>query len=211
MGAFLPWPTGTSSGCGLSTPLDARAIERTVEATYPFWSPDGASIGFFADGQLKKVSLASGLVQTVCEAIEARGGAWGRNGVIIFGGVDAGLQRVSEQGGVPEELTRLPPESSRALVDAHRYPQFLPDGEHFLYLYLMSDPDVAGIYVGSLDGTAPERVLDGREVARYAPPAQAGGIGHLLLRRQQILMAQPFDTETRQVRGGMFPVPNGSG
>ena len=162
--------------------LEARVIERTEGATYPFWSPDNAWIGFFADGQLKKVELTSGSIQTICEGVDGRGGSWSPNGTILFGTAESGLLRVPEQGGTPEAATALP--GSSPSIHAHRYPQFLPDGEHFLYLYLTSASDVGGIYVGSLDGAAPVRVLEGQDTASYARPASPGQAGHLLFRRQ---------------------------
>jgi len=61
-----------------------KAIEGTQGASYPFWSPDGNAIGFFADGKLKKVDIEKGQVQVICEAPNGRGGAWNQDGVIVF-------------------------------------------------------------------------------------------------------------------------------
>src|SRR3984893_3755711 len=104
----------------------------TQGASYPFWSPDGKFIGFFADGKLKKVDASGGRTQVLCDAPNGRGGAWNRDGVIVFT-PDAlqGLFRVSSWGGSPVELTK--PDGSRFQA-SHRWPVFLPDGKHFLYL-----------------------------------------------------------------------------
>ena len=196
--------------------LEARVIERTEGASYPFWSPDGAWIGFFADGLLKKVELTSGSIQTICEALDGgRGGSWSPNGTILFGSGAGVLSRVPEQGGTPEAITAFAASSSPD--DAYRYPQFLPDGEHFLYLYLTGASDVGGIYVGSLDGAAPARVLEGRGTALYASSASPGQPGHLLFRRQETLMAQAFDLnrldqlDQLETTASMFRVADGVG
>src|SRR5439155_10045704 len=80
--------------------LEAQALAGTEGATYPFWSPDGRFIGFFADRKLKKVSSSGGAVQTLCDALDGRGATWNQNGVIVFAPAPfGGLQQVSEAGG----------------------------------------------------------------------------------------------------------------
>src|SRR5258706_6267793 len=110
----------------------ASSLDGTQGASYVFWSPDGQFIGFFADGKLKKVDASGGQTQVLCDAHNGRGGAWNRGGVILFT-PDAlqGLFRVSSWGGSPVELTK--PDRSRFQA-SHRWPVFLPDGKHFLYL-----------------------------------------------------------------------------
>ncbi len=193
-------------------PLDsvsARRIEGIEDATYPFWSPDSAWIGFFAENELRKVARDGGRAQKICAAPGGRGASWSADGVILFSDRfgNRGLSRVSAQGGVPAAVTRL---ATEAASDAHRYPQFLPDGKSFLFLYLAPSPEVAGVYLGKLDGGPPERVLKGSDQAVFAR-AVGSGSGYLLHRRETTLMAQSFDFGSRRKIGEEVPVANGVG
>jgi Tol biopolymer transport system component len=195
-------------------PLDsvsARRLEGVAEATYPFWSPDSAWIGFFADGQLMKVAREGGAVMRVCDAPEGRGATWGQGGDIVFS-QDQGrsaLSRVSADGGPTAAALRLPP---LPVNHFHRYPQFLPDGRRFIFQHLADAPEVAGIYLGTLDGDTVERILEGPDQALYAPPRQGAGPGHLLFRRNgSTLLAQPFDPDLRRTVGPALPVADGVG
>src|ERR1700730_8361857 len=108
------------------------SLDGTQGASYPFWSPDGESIGFFADSKLKKVDVPGGQVQVLCDAPNGRGGTWNRDGVIVFTPDSiGGLSRVSSSGGSPVGMTK--PDASR-FETSHRWPVFLPDGKHFFYL-----------------------------------------------------------------------------
>jgi serine/threonine protein kinase len=108
----------------------ARPISGTSGATLPFWSPDSRSIGFFADGKLKRVDVDSGSVQILANAPAGRGGTWSRDGVILFTASNSGLiQRISAAGGEAANVTR---NESQQL--SHIFPQFLPDNRHFLYM-----------------------------------------------------------------------------
>jgi Tol biopolymer transport system component len=189
--------------------VDPIKLDRTEGATYPFWSPDSASLAFFAGGQLKRIARTGGPVQVVTAAPDGRGGTWSRNGTIVFSDVSGrqGLQRVPAAGGTATPVTKL---TTSGTSDGHRYPQFLPDGEHFLYLHLTGTADVGGVYLGALDGAAPIKVLDGQENAWYSPSTTSGG-GYLLVRRQDTLMAQPFDPVSRKNTGALFPVIEGAG
>ena len=108
---------------------------------------------------------------------------------------------MSANGGTPGPATRM---TTTGPNDADRYPQFLPDGEHFLYLHLVGDADVAGVYVAALDGSTPVRLLPGQDNALYlaSPGARTG---HLVFRRQDKLMAQAFDPVRRELSGAVFP------
>ena len=202
-GSRLAIVTGGSLWVRPLDSIEPVRLERTEGATYPFWSPDNAWIGFFAGGQLRKISATGGNPQPICPAADGRGASWSRNGTIVFsnGGGLSGLSRVSETGGSATPATSL---AAPGGSDGHRYPQFLPDGEHFLFLYLSSRSDVAGVYVGALDGAAPVRVREGPDSALYM--ASAAGAGYLLFRQQGTLMAQAFDPGRRQTSGAMFPV-----
>jgi Tol biopolymer transport system component len=184
-------------------PLDAvsfRRLEGIEDATYPFWSPDGAWIGFFASGRLQKVARDGGRPQTICDAPAGRGAAWAPDGDIVFSTRygSGGLWRVSAQGGQPVVAVEHPADAPSEYL---RYPQMLPDGRSFLFQRLAPSPDVAGIYVATLDGGKPERVLAGSDQARFAPAASGGEVGYLLYRRKGTLMAQRFEPGRRRTIG----------
>jgi len=128
-----------------------NSLDGTQGASYPFWSPDGKFIGFFADGKLKKVDVSRGQAQVLCDAANGRGGTWNQEGVIMFTPDGfGGLSRVSSSGGSPVEMTKL--DASR-LETTHRWPVFLPDGKHFLYLAanFTGQLENNAIFLGSLD------------------------------------------------------------
>src|SRR5712664_2185853 len=163
------------------------SVGGTQGASFPFWSPDGKFIGFFADGKLKKVEVSGGKVQVLCDAPNGRGGAWNRDGVIVFtpDGV-GGLSRVSSLGGSPVEMTK--PDTSR-FEWSHRWPVFLPDGKHFLYLAsnFSGQLEYNAIFLGALDSQERRLLVNTSANAAYAEP------GYLLYLRDNTLVAQPFD------------------
>ena len=85
-------------------PLDqvaARPLAGTEGASYPFWSPDGRAIGFYADAKLKRIDLTGGAAQTLADAPLARGATWSRDGVILFASVGVlGLMQMPASGGM---------------------------------------------------------------------------------------------------------------
>jgi serine/threonine protein kinase/Tol biopolymer transport system component len=176
-------------------PLDqtmGRALPGTEGASQPFWSPDGSAIGFFADGRLKRLNLVGGGLQVLADAPVPRGGTWSRDGVIVFSPtVNTTLLRVSAGGGTPMPVTMLGPGQG-----THRWPHFLPNGRQFLFLATLGQPDTRGIYLGSLDGGEPRRVLNADSSAAY----QAG---KLLVVSQGALVAHDFDP----VRGSVSGTP----
>jgi len=110
--------------------LTAKKLEGTEGSSFPFWSGDGKFLGFFADGHLKKVPAAGGPVITLADAPNARGGAWNQDNIIIFEpDYRESLWRISAAGGVPTQLTKM--DSTKHTTQ--RWPQFLPDGKHFLF------------------------------------------------------------------------------
>ena len=162
-------------------------LEGTHGSAYPFWSPDGKSIGFFADGKLKKVDISGGQVQVLSDAPNGRGGAWNRDGTIIYSPDALGpLLRVPSSGGPPVEVTKLDTARSET---GHRWPVFLPDGKHFLYLAanFSNRPGINAIFVGALDSTEKRFVVSASANASYSEP------GYLLYIRDKTLVAQPFD------------------
>ncbi len=171
------------------------SLDGTQGASYPFWSPDGRFIGFFADGKLKKVDVSGGQVQVLCDAPNGRGGAWNRDGVIVFTPDSfGGLFRVSAAGGSPVEMTK--PDASRS-ESSHRWPVFLPDGKHFLYLgtNFTGQLEKNAIFLGSLDSQESRFLVSTSANAAYAEP------GYLLYMRDKTLVAQPFDHRSYVLSG----------
>ena len=172
----------------------AAALPSTERGTFPFWSPDGRSIGFFGGGKLKTIEIAGGAVQVFCDAPSPRGGSWGSSGVIVFAAdFRGGLSSVPAVGGVPAVVTKIDPKRH----STHRWPWFLSDGRHFLYLaasHANPRSDDSGIYAGSLDGGEPRRILPGLTSAQAVP-------GWILTVRDGNLMATPFDEKSLAVRG----------
>ena len=126
---------------------ESRFLPGTEGAIYPFWSPDGKFLAFFAGGRLKKLDLSGGSVIPVCDVIEGRGGTWSTEGVIIFGVRAGALFRVDASGGKPVPLTTL--DDARHEI-SHRFPQFLPDQKHFLFV-AQAPQITARVFVASLD------------------------------------------------------------
>jgi Tol biopolymer transport system component len=175
---------------------NARPLAGTEDASYPFWSPDGRAIGFFAQGKLKRVDVAGGVPQALTNAPAARGGAWNQDGVIVFAPqTRSGLMRIAATGGTPAVLTHLAPGQG-----GHRWPQFLPDGRRFLFLSTLGQLSTHGVYLGSLDGREPTRLLAGETAAVYTPP------GYLLRVIDGVLVAHRFNPETGEVNNESVPL-----
>jgi Tol biopolymer transport system component len=191
--------------------LDSYAVTPlpgTESSSFPFWSPDGRFVGFFADGKLKKIDASGGPPQVICDAPEARGGSWSREGEIVFAPVvDGGLFRVSASGGVPSVLTKIDPARGET---SHRWPFFLPDGRHYLYLVanFASPGDVSGmgIYERSLDSSSEKPVSSARSSVAFIPSSSGGLEGSLLLFRDGNLMIQPLDGKNSRVTGEPVPI-----
>ena len=179
--------------------LESRALPGTEGAQAPFWSPDGRSIGFFTITELRTVDPTGGLPQTVC-AVPGIGGTWNQDDVIVFGQFNGELLRVPAAGGEPAPVTTLDEAHQEV---GHLWPQFLPDGEHFLF-FAGGAAEQEGIYVGSLEsGVTPSLLLRTDRMARYAAP------GYLLFGRGQSLMAQPLDVERLALTGDPVRVVDG--
>ena len=174
---------------------DARPLEGTEGAQGPFFSPDGRSIGFFADRKLKRVGVTGGPVLTLASAPDSRGGSWGSTGVILFApDSQTGIHRVSAEGGTPSPVTV--PDAAQ-WESTHRYPSFLPDGRHFLYLMRRAGAGAGRepeIRVGDLESPRHVKVASVASNASYAS-------GHVLYVHQGVLMAQPFDAARLEVKG----------
>ena len=170
----------------------AQPLPGTEGGFFPFWSPDARAIGFFDGTALKKIEVAGGAAQTLCATQGGGGGAWSQHGEILFAPGQGPIFRVSAGGGEPRPATTL--DKSRREAQ-HRWPSFLPDGRHFLYLARGPQQDRNAIFVGSLDGPEVQQLLSVDSPAVYAPP------GYLLYVREGTLMAQPFDAGRRRLTG----------
>ncbi len=173
-----------------------------------FWSPDSQFLAFDAGGKLKKIAVAGGPAQTICDVpAVVVGGSWNRDGVIIFGtNGGAALMRVSAEGGNPSLLTTLDP--SRHETN-HSLPFFLPDGRHFIYLRESSSPENTGAYIGSLDAKPENQNMKPLLATQLAPEYAASngaGPGYLLFVRDRALLAQPFDADKLELSGGRVEI-----
>jgi len=160
------------------------SIPESEGAARPFWSPDSQSVGFIRAGKLQRAGVNSRSTPQTITAMDTRtmGVSWGARGTILFAPRGSGLYSVPASGGTPTRVTNL--NSSEQEV-AHEWPQFLPDGDHFLYFAESSKPSRRGTWLASLESKKEERVLD--VPAFYAPP------GYLIYMQDRLLKAQPFD------------------
>ena len=181
---------------------NARSLPNTEGATYPFWSPDGGFLAFFADGKLKKLDASGGAPQIICDAPSGRGGTWNKDGVIVFtpdAAIGGGLSRVSSAGGTPAQISQ--PDRNRG-EDSHRWPMFLPDGVHYLYMVgnYSGQKGVDSIFVGALDSQEKHFVVEASANAAYAAP------GYLMFYRDKTLLAQRFTPARFALWGEPVPI-----
>ncbi len=179
--------------------LAAQPLAGTEEAMHPFWSPDGAHLGFFGGGKLKRISATGGPPQTLCDASDGRGGTWSRDGVILFTpSIRDGIFSVPAVGGTPAAVTKLDDE----LHTSHRYPSFLPDGRHFIYLrqYAGEADEKNGLVLASLDGKVDRPLVASRGNGTYVPP------GYVIFWREGSLLAQRFDERKLMLAGEPVPI-----
>jgi len=181
--------------------LEATALTGTENAQYPFFSPDGQWIAFFADGKLKKISVTGGAAVTLCDVPNGRGGSWAEDGTIVFQpnitGIGRGLSRVSAAGGPFQTLTTLLEGEAN-----QRWPQMLPGGRAVLYTAAVSaaNNSDANISVQSVPGGARKVLVRGGYFGRYLPS------GHLVYLHDGTLFAVPFDLDRLELIGQAVPV-----
>jgi len=174
---------------------EMHAMEGTENGTFPFWSPDSRKLAFFSAGKLKVVDIAGGAPVPLCDAPNPRGGAWSTKDVLLFTpNIRSGLYKVPASGGTPAPVTTV----DTSKHSTHRWPQFLPDGDHFLYVATnhAGQREFSGIYAASLSGGgAKSRLLVSTDAnALYAS-------GYMLFLRKNDLMAQHFDLSRLELQG----------
>jgi serine/threonine protein kinase/Tol biopolymer transport system component len=183
---------------------DARVLQGTEGASYPFWSPDGDYLAFFARGELQKIAVSGGPPQVLAKVWAARGGSWGRRDVILYE-PDSGtaIWRVNPDGSGAAPVT------DHVLAhdeQTHRWPVFLPDGNHFLFFagnFAGSKDDRrSGIYASSLDGK--EKTLVALAHSSFAIDSS-----HLFYADDdRHLVAVTLDTRTGKVSGNPLVIAN---
>jgi Tol biopolymer transport system component len=170
----------------------ARSFAGTDGAAFPFWSPDGHSLGFFTITKLKKIAVEGGPAQTLCDIPSTpRGATWSGKGVIVFGTSGGPLRQVSTEGGRPAALTAKDDQGGRPA-----WPVFLPDDNHFLFYSAIA----RAVFAGSLDSPATKRITQSDSNPVFAPP------GRILFIREGALFAQSFDVARLEVSGDARPV-----
>jgi Tol biopolymer transport system component len=178
----------------------ARVLSGTNDATQPFWAPDSRRLGFFGGGRLKRIDLTSGIVQTLAAAPVPRGGTWNQQDVIVYTPFPAqATHQISAAGGTPTPVAGSTPNEGRW------FPFFLPDGRHYLYLSTSLNGIGQSIHVAALDSTDTKELVQARATARFLEP------GYLLFRREESLVAQPFDPVRLELDGTPVTLADGIG
>jgi eukaryotic-like serine/threonine-protein kinase len=178
----------------------AQPLQGSDGCSFPFWSPDSRYIGFFANNKLSRIDASGGPPLAIADvAASWGGGTWSRDGTILFApNVRATLiYRVPASGGTPQPVTKLDPSRGE---DRHLWPQFLPDGKHFLFYSSSKDPQNNATYAASLDGGERKLLVHGDSNAVFAPP------GYLLFLREGTLIAQRFDPGSSRLTGDAAPL-----
>ena len=172
----------------------AQALPGTEGAMFPFWSPDSRSIAFFTDDKLKRIEVSGGTPVTICASTLGRGGSWNQDGTIVAAlSYNTGIWRIPASGGTPTPVTIV----DSAHYTSHRWPSFLPDGKHFLYIAVKhnapTSPETA-VFLASLDGKENRLLFHTLSNAVYAS-------GRLLFQRENSLVAQAFDPSSGRFSG----------
>jgi len=178
-------------------PLGSETATQVPESNLglaSFWAPDSRHLAYATlDGKMKRIAVAGGASSTICNLNWARGGSWGRKDVIVFSPASEGpLVSVPAAGGTPSPVTTL---DTARHEKSHRFPSFLPDGEHFLFVALPGGEQGLDTFAGDLHGGAVKKVLTADSAAVYAEP------GVLFYAREGKIIAQPFDASRLELRG----------
>jgi len=178
--------------------LAAQPLAGTEGTRRPFWSPDSRYLAFMAEGKLKKIDVTGGPPTKICDAPTAVDGSWSPEGVILLDGTGTDpILRVPAAGGTPVVAVKTEPSRKEIQVG---WPEFLPDGRHFLYMAANQKPDDGAYRIGSLDSAETKPLAPAQTMLAYAPP------GYLLFVKDKTLVAQPFDAKALKITGEPVPL-----
>jgi len=176
--------------------LDARQLPGTEGAAWPFWAADGSAIGYFANGKLKRADLAGGIPRSICDAASGRGGSWQGDVILFAPYIGGAIFRVSASGGTPEPVTVLEQAKQET---AHRWPQLLPDGRHFLFFVQSAKQEIRGTYLGRLGSSTHALVSNGDTTAIYSNE-------RLVFLRDGALVGQRLDIASGRLGGAVLQI-----
>jgi eukaryotic-like serine/threonine-protein kinase len=178
--------------------LAAQPLPGTEGTRRPFWSPDSRFLGFVADGKLKKIDVTGGPPTKICDAPTGVDGSWSPEGVILLDGTGTDpIYRIPAAGGTPVVAAKADPARKEVQVG---WPEFLPDGRHFIYMAINQKADQSAYRIGSLDSSETKPFAPAQSMLAYAPQ------GYLLFLKDRTLMAQPFDAKTMKTTGEPMPL-----
>ena len=181
---------------------EASPLPNTDGASFPFWSPDSRSIGFFANDRLYRIGIDGGSLRELATTSVGTGGTWSRRGVILFTLVpDGPILRVPDDGGAPAAPVPVLPSAQGQREGGHRFPQFLPDDRHFLYY--MAERESRGVYVGTVDAPERQKLFDADAAAVFMPPDR------IVFLRGGKLYIQRFDPVTLMLAGEAVGIAQG--
>jgi predicted Ser/Thr protein kinase len=180
----------------------ARPLPGTEGALYPFWSPTGAHIAFFAGTQLRRVPTGGGDAQRICNVFGRFPlGSWGPSDEILFasslGGTKSRIFKVPAAGGTPTAI--------ESLGVAYR-PTWLADGRKFIYAG--GSGDTWGVYLAGSDGGTPTLIT---RLPNGAWPFAYAASGYLLMNRNDVLTVQRLDADTGTLTGPIATVSGPAG
>ena len=191
--------------------LHATVIQGSEGASAPFWSPDSQAIAFFGGKYLKKVKITGGTPENICPAeASPGGGSWNRDGIILFApSLSDGFYRVVASGGKPQQVLKLD-ESKWERADL--WPQFLPDGKHFVFYQQTDLTETSGVYLGSMDQPEYHRLFTSQTNAVYsAAMPDTPKTGYLLYINERNLMAQQFNASSLETAQEAITLANDIG
>ena len=178
--------------------IAAQPLNGTEGTTRPFWSPDSRFLGFMAEGKLKKIEVTGGPAQKICDAPTGADGSWSSQGIILYDGTGKDpIYRVSAAGGTPTVAVKTETAGKDGQVG---WPEFLPDGRHFLYMAIGAKPEESAYRVGSIDSADSKPFAPAQTLITYSPP------GYLLFVRDKTLVAQRFDPKALKTKGEPVPL-----